>query len=183
MAQRWMREDECSRFKRKDPGGAVPEQPEPKLVPHPAVRGPLSASGVSGASASRRRGGQAWGELLVQSNHAFLRGASHPEELVAEAHRLGHAGIAMCDAWTFGGSVRAHVAVRDLGGDMRLAHGTRVRLAIGDDRCGASGRVQPEQPLEIALYATDRASWGALCRLLSDVPGCEAAPRDARSVA
>jgi len=111
-----------------------------------------------------------WGELLVQSNHTFLGGASHPEELVEEAGRLGHAGIALCDEWTFGGAVRAHVAARDRGGGMRLAHGTRVRLDIGDG-CDGRGADAGEHPLEMALYATDRPSWGALCRFLSDVGG------------
>ena len=112
-------------------------------------------------SAARAR---PWGELLVRSNHSFLAGASGPEELVAEAARLGHAGIALSDTETVGGAVRAHVAARDAGaqaasasGRLHLAQGARVRLLIDGT----------DAHIELALYASDRASWGALCRLLS----------------
>ena len=153
----------------------MPEQPEPKHVLHPALR---SASQPPGCVLLRRHAREAWGELLVQSNHTFLGGASHPEELVAEAARLGHAGIGLCDAWTFGGAVRAHVAARDLGGQFRLAHGARVHLEIGDPS-EAAGR----QLLEIALYASDRASWALLCRLLSDIDEDRMRPGSARVAA
>ena len=113
-----------------------------------------------------------WGELAVQSNHSFLLGASHPEELVREAARLGHAGIALTDFETVGGAVRAHVAARDAvapdGERIRLAHGARVRLAIVESRAPCDGDAPASPPLELLLYASDRASWGALCRLLSD---------------
>ena len=39
----------------------------------------------------------AYAELQVASNFTFLMGASHPEELVAEAKRLGHAALAITD--------------------------------------------------------------------------------------
>ena len=76
----------------------MPEQPPSKHAPHPihavgAPHPPPPAPAPSGAMRPRRA--VRWGELLVQSNHTFLGGASHPEELVAEAARLGHAGIAL----------------------------------------------------------------------------------------
>lgn len=91
-----------------------------------------------------------WSEIAVMSNASFLRGASHPEELVTRAWELGYSGIALVDQETFGGSVRAHVAAKELvagrgailqprseAGDrvseFRLAHGTRVRLSVASE--------------------------------------------------
>ena len=73
-----------------------------------------------------------WGELIVTSNHTFLCGASHPEELVREAAGIGHDGMALTDLESFGGAVRAHAAARELRGadGFRLAHGVRVRLSL-----------------------------------------------------
>jgi error-prone DNA polymerase len=121
-----------------------------------------------------------WGELLVTSNHTFLCGASHPEELVREAFRLGHDGMALTDLESFGGAVRAHAAAREVDtgrmpeaieGGFRLAHGVRVRLAVDPSVALAMDEARSTpmsgSPLEIVLYASDRASWGALCRLLT----------------
>jgi error-prone DNA polymerase len=49
-------------------------------------------------------------ELQVTSNFSFLRGASHPDELVEEAARLGYTRIAITDRNTHAGIVRAHGA-------------------------------------------------------------------------
>ncbi len=51
-------------------------------------------------------------ELQVTSNFSFLRGASHPEELVEEAAALGYHAIAITDRNTLAGVVRAHVAAK-----------------------------------------------------------------------
>ena len=48
-------------------------------------------------------------ELQVTSNFSFLRGASHPEELVAQAVVLGYPKIAITDVNTMAGIVRAHI--------------------------------------------------------------------------
>ena len=42
-------------------------------------------------------------ELHCRTNFSFLEGASHPDELVAEAARLGYAGIAVTDRNSLGG--------------------------------------------------------------------------------
>ena len=54
-------------------------------------------------------------ELQVTSNFSFLRGASHPEELVEQASALGYPAIAITDRNTFAGIVRAHVAAKKNG--------------------------------------------------------------------
>ena len=51
-------------------------------------------------------------ELEVTSNFSFLRGASHPDELVDEAATLGYTEIAITDRNSFAGIVRAHVAAK-----------------------------------------------------------------------
>ena len=63
--------------------------------------------GVSGTSA--------YAELQVTRNFSFLRGASHPEELVAVAADLGLAAMALSDRNTLAGVVRAHIAARRAG--------------------------------------------------------------------
>ena len=40
---------------------------------------------------------QSWGELIAATNYSFLRGASHPAEMVWQAHALGMAGIGIAD--------------------------------------------------------------------------------------
>lgn len=54
-------------------------------------------------------------ELQVTSNFSFLRGASHPEELIEYAAGLGYKAIAMADHNTLAGIVRAHVAAKKAG--------------------------------------------------------------------
>ena len=54
----------------------------------------------------------AYAELQVASNFSFLRGASHPEEMVAAAAALGHAAVAITDRNTLAGVVRAHGQAR-----------------------------------------------------------------------
>ena len=52
-------------------------------------------------------------ELAATTNFSFLRGASHPEEMVARAAELGLAGIGIADRNTLAGVVRAHVFARE----------------------------------------------------------------------
>ncbi len=54
-------------------------------------------------------------ELHCVSNYSFLRGASHPEELVKQAHLLGYSAIALTDECTYAGLVKAHVAAKSYG--------------------------------------------------------------------
>ncbi|HEU0032065.1 MAG TPA: error-prone DNA polymerase [Kofleriaceae bacterium] len=65
--------------------------------------------------------------LWCKSNFSFLEGASHAEELVEEAHRLGLGSIAITDRDGVYGMVRAHVKARDLG--IQLVCGAQVTIA------------------------------------------------------
>ncbi len=94
--------------------------------------------------------GVVYAELQASSNFSFLRGASHAEELVEEAARLGLAAIGIADRNTLAGAVRAHVAAKQAG--IRLLTGARLDLADG---------------VSLLCYPRDRAAWGRLCRLLT----------------
>jgi error-prone DNA polymerase len=54
-------------------------------------------------------------ELQCTSNFSFLRGASHPEELVEQAAAYGYRAIGITDRNNVAGIVRAHLAARTLG--------------------------------------------------------------------
>ena len=67
-----------------------------------------------------------YAELQITSNFSFLRGGSHPEELVLRAHELGLAALALTDCNTLAGVVRAHVAAKEVG--IRFVVGARLDL-------------------------------------------------------
>ncbi len=99
-----------------------------------------------------------YAELHALSNFTFLRGASHPEELVERADELGYRALALTDECSLAGAVRAHVAAR--GKTCRLLHGAELALIDGP---------------RLVLLATDRSGYGELCRLLTR--GRRAAPK------
>lgn len=68
-------------------------------------------------------------ELQVTTNFSFLRGASHPEEMVEQAALLGNDAIAITDRNTFAGIVRAHVAAKKNG--IRIIPACRLDLVDG----------------------------------------------------
>ena len=93
-------------------------------------------------------------ELYCRSNFSFLTGASHPEELVREAHAQGYAAVAITDECSVAGAVRAHGAARDLG----------IKLIIGSVfRVTTSGAAQ----VDIVLLATNRRAYGQLSELIT----------------
>jgi len=71
----------------------------------------------------------AYVELQVTTNFSFLRGASHPEEMVQQAAALGYKEIAITDRNTLAGIVRAHAAAKEKG--IRLIVGCRLDLKDG----------------------------------------------------
>ena len=70
-----------------------------------------------------------YAELQVTSNFTFLRGASHPHELVATAAALGQQAIAITDHNSLAGVVRAHTAAKSL--DIKLLIGARLDFTDG----------------------------------------------------
>ena len=65
--------------------------------------------------------------LWCKSNFSFLEGASHPEELVEEAHRVGITTLALTDRDGVYGMVRGFTKARDLG--IKLICGAQVSIA------------------------------------------------------
>ncbi|MDH4124688.1 MAG: error-prone DNA polymerase [Gammaproteobacteria bacterium] len=92
-----------------------------------------------------------YAELHALSNFTFLRGASHPEELVATAAALGYEALAITDECTLSGIVRAHTAARE--------HGLK-QLIIGSELHLQSGR-------KLIVLAQNQAGYAALCELIS----------------
>jgi len=92
----------------------------------------------------------AYAELAVTTNFSFLRGASHPQEMVAQAEALGLTAIGIADRNSFAGVVRAYDEARKR--NIKLVVGTRLVTADG---------------FETLAYPTDRKAYGRLCRLLT----------------
>jgi error-prone DNA polymerase len=88
--------------------------------------------------------------LWCKSNASFLRGASHPEELVDKAAELGLAALALTDVDGVYGIVRAHQRAREVG----------VHLIVGSE-------ITIEDGTRIVLLACDRDGYRNLCRLVT----------------
>ena len=97
----------------------------------------------------------AFAELHAVSNFSFLRGASHPEELVKRAHDLGYAAIAITDECSVAGTVRAHMAAkacREEGHGIDLIVGAEFRL---------------DEDIHLVLLAPSRLAYGQLGALIT----------------
>jgi len=70
-----------------------------------------------------------YAELHCLSCYSFLRGASHPHELVERAAQLGYRAIAITDECSLAGIVKAHVAAKEVG--IQLIVGSELRLEEG----------------------------------------------------
>ena len=94
-----------------------------------------------------------YAELHAISNYSFLRGASHPEELVKQAHLLGYQAIAITDECTYAGIVKAHIAAKKFG----------IKLIVG-----AEFTLQVEgHEVKVVLLAKDRSTYGQLSAVIS----------------
>lgn len=103
-----------------------------------------------GKSALLRRRRCRYAELRCKSNFSFLRGASHPEELAQTAAGLEYEALAITDRNTLAGVVRMHCATKACG----------LKLLVGAE-------VTPVDAPPLTLYATDRAAYGRLCRIIT----------------
>jgi error-prone DNA polymerase len=92
----------------------------------------------------------AYAELAVTTNFSFLRGASHPREMVEAADELGCFAVGIADRNSFAGVVRAYDEAKNR--NIKLVVGTRLVTIDG---------------FEVLAYPTDRAAYGRLCRLLT----------------
>jgi error-prone DNA polymerase len=93
-----------------------------------------------------------YSELQVTTNFSFLRGGSHPEELVMQAAVLGHTKIAITDRNSVAGVVRAHLAARPDNVDIKIIPACRLDLLDG---------------ASLLAYPTDMDAWSRLSGLLT----------------
>ena len=91
-----------------------------------------------------------YAELQVTTNYSFLRGASHPEELFAQAAAYGISALGVVDRNSVAGIVRAWEAAKATG--VRLVAGARLELVDG---------------AVLLAYPEDRAGWSRLWGLLT----------------
>src|SRR5262245_9737003 len=89
-------------------------------------------------------------ELHCKTNFSFLRGASHPDELVNRAAELGYSALGITDRNSLAGIVRAHIAAKAAG----------LKLLIGSE-------ITPQDGPPLMLIAPDRAAYGRLSHLIS----------------
>ena len=127
-------------------------------------------------------------EFVAATNYSFLRGASHPADMVAQALALGHAGIGIADRNSVAGVVRAWSAIKRIRAICRededdikvrphetpqtaqirreeaalqLPQAEAFRLVTGARLCFADGTP------DVVAYPVNRHGWGRLTRLLS----------------
>jgi error-prone DNA polymerase len=108
--------------------------------------------------------------LWCKSNFSFLEGASHPDELIEEAHRVGLSCLALTDRDGVYGIVRAHVRAQEPGlrliiGSQVTIHDGSIILLLAQDRCGyanlcqilTAGRLRSEKGESVV-------TWDEVCR-------------------
>ncbi|HEX8340046.1 MAG TPA: error-prone DNA polymerase [Tepidisphaeraceae bacterium] len=93
-----------------------------------------------------------YAELDVTTNYSFLRGASHPDELVYQAARLGYRAMAVTDVNTLAGIARAYEAAKTVKG-FRLIVGARLVFADGTP--------------DLLVWPRDAPAYAGLCRLIT----------------
>jgi error-prone DNA polymerase len=96
-----------------------------------------------------------YAELFCLSNFSFLQGASHAEELVARAVRLGYAALALTDECSLAGVVRAHAEAKKAG--LPLVIGAHFHLKNADGSAA----------LSLILLAQNRNGYGNLSELVT----------------
>ena len=112
---------------------------------------------------SENRFGPGFAELVAATNYSFLRGASHPAEMVKEALDLGMSGIGIADRNSVAGVVRALTGLRKLHEDA-AEEGIELppfQLVVG------ARLVFDDGTPDIVAYPTTRHGWGRLTRMLT----------------
>ena len=125
-----------------------------------------------------------YAELHALSSFSFLRGASQPEELVAQAALLGYRALAITDECSLAGVVRAHVAAKEhglaliIGSELRCAdglklvalrcRGTRRRAAgcasVSPGASGSAWNCSPADSTCAVWKCSTRSAGGSTCR-------------------
>ncbi|WP_342119517.1 error-prone DNA polymerase [Pseudoduganella sp. OTU4001] len=102
-----------------------------------------------------RPGLPAYAELFCLTNFSFLHGASHSEELVERAIKLGYSALAITDECSLAGVVRAHAAAKESG--LPLLIGAHFHLTNPDG----------SPALSLLALATNRNGYGNLSEMIT----------------
>jgi len=97
-----------------------------------------------------------YAELATTTNFSFLRGASHPEEMVVQAASLGYVGIGIADRNSVAGVVRAYSVMKET-----VAKETDFKLAVG------ARLIFADDTPDVLAYPESREGWARLCRILT----------------
>ena len=108
--------------------------------------------------------GGGYAALGCISNFSFLRGASHPHELIETAAVEGWSSCGIADYHTISGLVRAHQSAIEK--SVNLLCG--VRLIINcSEQIEQSEQLIEEDRIEVIIYAKNRTGYESLSQLLS----------------
>ena len=108
--------------------------------------------------------GGGYAALGCISNFSFLRGASHPHELIETAAAEGWSSCGIADYHTISGLVRAHQSAIEK--SVKLLCG--VRLIINcSEQIEQSEQLMEEDRIEVIIYAKNRTGYESLSQLLS----------------
>ncbi len=127
------------------PGLPWPQPPEPRHQPQPR---PAETT--------------AYAELHCHSNFSFLDGASHPQELVEEAARLGLDALALTDHDGMYGAVRFAEAAD--AARLPTVFGAELSLGLTKPQNG----VADPEGTHLVVLARDPEGYARLCRAISD---------------
>ena len=121
--------------------------------------------------------------LGAVTNFSFLRGASHPHDMITTAADMGWQAIGISDYGTMAGMVRAHVAAQQAG--ISLLVGVCLQLipdkpvankAVANKAVGGDAHHKPLP--DIIIYARNRSGYGVICQLLSHLNMSYERPKD-----
>jgi len=100
--------------------------------------------------------------LWCKSNYTFLKGASHPEELVERAAELGLSYLALTDENGLYGVARAYVRAKELGVELIIG----AQLTVSDSLEFIPGSI-PRSSSNLILLAQDLRGYQNLCQLIT----------------
>jgi error-prone DNA polymerase len=128
----------------------------------PPYQPPAETAQTPGRLDARRHSATPYAELHCHSNFSFLDGASHPEELVEEAVRLGVDALALTDHDGLYGVVRFAEAAKAHG--LPTVFGAELSLGLTQPQ---NGFADPEGT-HLVILARDPTGYARLCRAVSE---------------
>jgi len=110
----------------------------------------------------------AFAELHCISNYSFLRGASHPEEMVQRAYELGYKAIAITDECSYSGLVKAHKTAQECGIKPIIGSEFMITPDLAEEEGAYSSNPSISSGRDkLIILAPDRAAYGQLSTLIS----------------